>query len=154
VVTFCAPIIEPTDIGYPASPGIHEGYAHSSFDDGSEPFKPESETAMTIYNQWYAARFASLLSQLDAILEGSGTLLDHSSVVWLTELGTPTHQHVNVPVVVAGGGDGFFRTDTYVRYPRTIPAPYDMRHTPPFLGPGISRFHVTCMRAMGLPDDS
>ena len=59
---------------------------------------------------------------------------------------------VDVPVVVAGGGDGFFRTGTYVRYPHTVPTPYDMRHTPAFIGPGLSRFHVTCMRAMGLPD--
>ena len=146
-------MITPPDFGYPADPDLHGGYAHSSFDDGSEPFQVRSELAMIEYNRWYATRFASLLSMLDSVSEGSGTLLDHSNVVWLTELATGTHSHVNLPIVVAGGGDGFFRTGSYVRYPRDVPAPWTPR--PPFdMGPGVSRLYVTLMRSMGLPDES
>ncbi len=153
VVTVVTPTITPPDFGYPADPDLHGGYAHSSFDDGSEPFQLRSEIAMIEYNKWYANRFANLLSMLDAIPEGSGTLLDHSNVLWLTELATGTHQHVNVPIVVAGGGDGFFRTGSYVRYPRDVPSPWTP-HGAFDLGPSLSRLYVTLMRAMGLPDES
>jgi hypothetical protein len=153
VVTIVTPIITPPDFGYPTDPDLHGGYAHSSFDDGSEPFLERSEIAMIEYNKWYAGRFASLLSMLDAVPEGSGTLLDHANVLWLTELATGTHSHVNVPIVLAGGGDGFFRTGSYVRYPRDVPSPWAPRGAFA-LGPGVSRLFVTLMRAMGLPDES
>ncbi len=153
VVTCVQPVLVPPDFGYPSDPDLHGGYAHSSVDDGSEPFQMRSETAMILYNQWYAARFASFLSMLDSLPEGTGSLLDHANIVWLTELATGTHQHVNLPIVIAGGGDGFFRSGTYVRYPRDVPAPWTL-HDPMNMGPGVSRLHVTLMRAMGLPDES
>jgi hypothetical protein len=153
VVTVVTPVITPPDFGYPAEPDLHGGYAHSSFDDGSEPFQERSELAMIEYNKWYANRFASLLTMLDAIPEGTGSLLDHANVLWLTELATGTHAHVNVPIVVAGGGDGFFRTGSYVRYPRDVPCPWAPRGAFE-MGPSLSRLYVTLMRAMGLPDES
>lgn len=153
VVTVVLPIIEPPDFGYPAEPDIHGGYAHSSVDDMSEPFQQRSEDGMVLYNQWYAGRFARLLGMLDSMPEGTGTLLDHANVVWLTECATGTHQHANHPVVIAGGGDGFFRSGAYVRYPRTIQSPW-APHYPIPLGPSFNRLYVTLMNAMGLPDDS
>lgn len=157
VVTCVLPILVPPDFGYPSDPDLHGGYAHSSVDDGPEPYLPRSEVAMTIYNQWHAQRFASLLSMLDSLPEGTGTLLDHANVLWMSELGTGTHTHVNLPIVLAGGGDGFFRTGTYVRYPRDILSPWvpNWWRTPTMpMGPGISRLYVTLMRAMGLNDET
>jgi hypothetical protein len=153
VVTVVLPILIPPDFGYPAEPDLHGGYAHSSVDDMSEPFLPRSELAMTIYNQWHAQKFADLLGMLDTLPEGTGTLLDHANVVWLTEVATGTHQHVEHPVVIAGGGDGFFRTGTYVRYPLDVGSPWDM-HGSHMMGPSLNRLYVTLMRAMGLPDES
>jgi hypothetical protein len=55
--------------------------------------------------RWYAARFAELLAQLDAVAEGDGTLLDHTLVVWANELADgATHAPGPQPVVIAGGG--------------------------------------------------
>ncbi len=153
VVTFVAPIIEPTDFGYPATPDVHGGYAHSSFDDGGEPLQLRSELAMIEYSRWYADRFARLLGMLDALPEGSGTVLDHANVVWLTELATGTHQHSPIPIVIGGGGDGFFRTGNYIRYPLDVQSPYAPRR-PYKIGPGLSRLYVTLMRAMGMADES
>lgn len=152
VVTCILPILEPPDFGYPATPDLHGGYAHSSVDDGGEPFKPTSERAMIEYNKWYAQRFASLMSMLDSLSEGTGTVLDHTNLVWLTENATGTHAHENMPIVIAGGG-GFFRTGSYVRYPRNTPSPWSPRY-PIWMGPGLSRLYVTLMRAMGLPDET
>jgi hypothetical protein len=157
VITCVQPVLAPTDFGYPAEPDVHGGYAHSSVDDGNEPFQARSETAMLIYNQWYAQRFANLCTMLDSISEGTGTLLDHVNLVWLTELATGTHEHQNLPIVIAGGGDGFFLPGAYIRYPRTDPSPWVPGYVtsgPIPLGPGVSRLYVTLMRAMGLPDES
>ena len=41
---------------------------------------------------WYQQQFAYLLGKMDAIKEGDGTLLDHSIVLWATEIGEST-QH-------------------------------------------------------------
>jgi len=153
VVTCVLPILSPTDFGWPADPDIHGGYAHSSVDDMGEPFQQRSEDAMTLYNQWYADRFARFLGMLDSLPEGTGTLLDHANVVWLSECATGTHQHANHPVVIAGGGGGFFRTGTYVRYPRDVLSPW-APHYPIPLGPSLNRLYVTLMRAMGLPDET
>jgi hypothetical protein len=48
--------------------------------------------------------FASLLAKLDAVPEGTGTLLDNSIVVWGSELGDAyTHNPEPTPFIVAGG---------------------------------------------------
>ena len=150
-------MLVPPDFGYPPDPDLHGGYAHSSVDDGPEAYMAQSEVAMTIYNEWYARRLAELLSMLDSLSEGTGTLLDHTNVLWMSELATGTHSHMNLPIVLAGGGDAFFRTGTYVRYPRDVLSPWvpNYSRTPTIpLGPGITRLYVTLMRAMGLPDES
>jgi hypothetical protein len=65
---------------------------------------PSVEQLTRIY-EWYATRFAALLGHLDAIPEDGGTVLDHTMVVWGSELGAgATHSFDRVPFVVAGGG--------------------------------------------------
>lgn len=64
---------------------------------------------------WHAEQIAYLLAQLDAVPEGTGTLLDHTIVLWVSELGlAPSgnagHRRHNVPAVIAGGGAGYFNT--------------------------------------------
>ena len=60
------------------------------------------EWAMRQY--WYAEEFAYLLSRLDAIPEGEGTLLDHTLIFWCSELAQGnTHSHVDMPFILAGG---------------------------------------------------
>lgn len=57
-------------------------------------------------------QFAYLLTQLDAVPEGEGTLLDHTMVLWVSELGlTRTdqenpHLRSDVPMIIAGGSAG------------------------------------------------
>jgi len=64
---------------------------------------------------WYADRFAHLLDLLDAVPEGDGTLLDHSLVVWGSELATGnTHAFTSMPFVVAGGASGAVQTGRHL----------------------------------------
>ena len=63
---------------------------------------------MTDLDAWHAGHVAYLLGQLDSVVEGSGTMLDHTVVVWLTELATPTHLHYDaftVRYLRQGGAD-------------------------------------------------
>ncbi|UJR81728.1 DUF1552 domain-containing protein [Sandaracinus amylolyticus] len=152
VVTIVPPILEPTEFGYPASSDVHGRFAHSSVDDGSEPFDPVSERAMIDYGIFYSQRFLALLEMLDAVPEGSGTMLDHTTVVWLTELGSPTHQHVDACTLIAGGTD-FFRTGRYVRYARDVRAAIDWAGRPLSHGPALSQLFVTLLRSFGWDDD-
>ncbi|MBL8613834.1 MAG: DUF1552 domain-containing protein [Myxococcales bacterium] len=151
VVTFSAPVPECPELGYPASQTMH-GYAHQSIlGDTScgQAYDPVAERAMTDLDAWHAGHVAALLDELDAVPEGEGTLLDHTVVVWLTELATPTHQHRDVHTVLAGGAGGYFATGRYVRYPQTLPNPLAGM---PATGPAHNRLLVTLLQAMGQPD--
>lgn len=154
VVTFVAPVPQCPEFGYPADATVHGSYAHGSVPDNTscgQMYTPRAERAMTDLGLWYAGHFALLLRELDSVPEGSGTLLDHTVVVWLTELGTPTHQHHDTFSLLAGGGSGFFKMGRYVRYPRVLPSPLAGS---PLIGPAQSRLFVSLLQAMGQPDTS
>lgn len=66
--------------------------------------------------RWYAGELAYLLSRLDSIPEGEGTLLDNTLIFWCSELAQGnTHSHADMPFLLAGGGGGF-ATGRYVQY--------------------------------------
>jgi hypothetical protein len=154
IVTFVAPVPQCPEFGYRESAVVHPSYAHAAIEGSTAcgaMFTHEAERAMTDLGVWYAGHFALLLQELDSVAEGSGTLLDHSVVVWQTELGLPTHQHENSPVLLAGGCNDFFRTGRYVRYPRNLPSPIAGN---PKTGPAHNRLFVSLMQAMGQSDTS
>ena len=153
VATFVAPVPQSTEIGYPADTTLHM-YAHQSVAGATscgEMFNPVAAQAMTDLGLWYAGHFATLLHELDSVKEGTGTLLDHTTVVWLTELATPTHLHNDHFALIAGGGNGFFKSGRYVRYPRTMTSPIAGFSA---MGPGHNRLFVSLLQAMGQPDTS
>jgi len=153
VVTFVAPVPQTTEIGYPADATVHR-YEHQSIAGGSTcgaMYDPTAEQAIVDLGVWYAGHFAYLLEQLDAVIEGSGTMLDNTIVVWLTELATGTHHHDDTFAVIAGGGNTGLRTGRYVRYPQMIVNPMAGF---PLLGPSTNQLLVSVLRAMGQPDNS
>jgi hypothetical protein len=62
-------------------------------------------------NAWFAGELAYLLGRLAGTPEPggvSGSMLDHTQVVWLNELGKGnSHTLSNIPFVLIGGGCGF-----------------------------------------------
>lgn len=67
---------------------------------------------------WYAEQLAYLLDGLRAVPEGDGTLLDHTVVLWCSEIAVGnTHSHDDMPFLLAGSGGGYFRTGRYLRLP-------------------------------------
>jgi len=151
VITFSAPVPLCPELGYPADATFHM-YAHQSIDGATscgQTFSPLAAQAMTDLDAWHAGHVAYLLQQLDSVVEGSGTLLDHTVVVWVTELATPTHLHYDTFTVLAGGCNGFFETGRYVRYPQTMTSPMAGQ---PLIGPAHNQLLVSLMQAMGQTD--
>ncbi len=95
---------------------IHDAHAHQVFNNDL------SKQVMTEYSAYHAQQFAELLTALDAIPEGGGTMLDNTLCVWLSELGDGAHGFTDWPVVIAGGG-GFsgIQTGRYIHYPKDVP---------------------------------
>src|SRR5256714_12617450 len=76
-----------------------------------EPDKDEATQAKLIkINKWFAGELAYLVEKLAKTPEpgDSGSLLDHTLVVWSNELGKGnSHTLDNIPFVLVGGGFGF-----------------------------------------------
>lgn len=97
-----------------------------------------AQEKLTKIYTWYAERFASLLMKLDAVPEGSGTMLDNTLVLWGSELGTgSSHDFKNVPFVVAGGGAHGVKGGQYLKVAS---------------GTMHNRLLVSAMRFMGATD--
>jgi hypothetical protein len=82
----------------------HEEVAHlDTSDTGSTPLNTHRVVLM---NQYYASCVARFATKLNAIPEGSGTMLDNTLLVWANEIGRGDHSLANVPVVLIGGAGG------------------------------------------------
>jgi hypothetical protein len=82
----------------------HDDVAHHDTSDAGST--PDNTARVVAMNQYYASRVARLATALDAIPEGSGTMLDSTLVVWANELGRGDHTQENVPIVLIGKAGG------------------------------------------------
>ena len=104
----------------------------------------------------YTQMLANIMQQLQAVPESDGsTLLDHTIVVWTSELGAPGHQNGYVNYTIGGGGaTGTLKTGRYLPDPRTTAMPTST-FNPPFAGistggtPHTNLF-VSLANAMGI----
>ena len=73
-------------------------------------------------NQFHVSLFAEYLGKLQATREGTGTLLDHSLILYGSGMGNPNvHDHVNLPILVAGGAAGGMKGGRHIRFHRPTP---------------------------------
>lgn len=83
---------------------------------------PEKIARMAKINQFHVSLFAEFLGKLKATKEGNGTLLDHSLYLYGSGMGNPNvHDHVNLPILVAGGAAGGMKGGRHVRYRKPTP---------------------------------
>jgi hypothetical protein len=69
-------------------------------------------------NAFHVSLFAYFLAKLKATPDGDGSLLDHSLWLYGSGMGNPdVHDHVNLPILVAGGGVG----GRHIRYKEPTP---------------------------------
>ncbi|MEM7137080.1 MAG: DUF1552 domain-containing protein [Myxococcota bacterium] len=146
VVTLVTQDIPATQFGAPGGIDVHQDVAHASDESTGTT---NGINWMTNYNRTYAEHFAYLLDQLDSVQEGSGTLLDNTAVVWLSELATGGHDLERVPVVIGGGASGYFRTGRYVHYPQNnnVTVAWSGSRN---VGFPMERLYVNLMHAMGM----
>ncbi len=73
-------------------------------------------------NAFHVSLFAYYLAKLQATPDGTGSLLDHSLLLFGSGMGNPDiHNHVDLPIVVAGGGGGTHRGGRHIRYAEPTP---------------------------------
>jgi len=96
-------------------PDAHHPLTHNGGD-------PEKLAKVAKINAFHVSLFAYFLEKLKATPDGNGSLLDHSVYLYGSGMGNPdVHDHVNLPILVAGGGAGTLKGGRHVRYPKPTP---------------------------------
>lgn len=91
-------------------------------------------------NAFHVSLFAGFLEKLKATKEGDGSLLDHSMYLYGSGMGNgDKHDHVNLPILVAGGGAGKLKGGDHVRYAKPVP---------------LANVHLTLLDKLGVHLDS
>jgi hypothetical protein len=87
--------------------------------------------------RWYSEQFAYLLNKLNAVSEGTGTMLDNTVVLWASEFGDSNgHGSNNLMWMLMGNAAGHFRSG------RVLDC----------AGRSINDLHTSLCNAFGLPD--
>jgi hypothetical protein len=101
---------------------------------------PDKIAKVAKINQFHVSLFAGFLQKLESIQEGNGTLLDHVLYLYGSGMGNPNvHDHVNLPIIVAGGAAGNMRGGRHIRH--TEPTP-------------LANLHLTLLDKVGVKLDS
>jgi hypothetical protein len=83
---------------------------------------PDKIARMAKINQFHVSLFAEFLQKLKNTPDGDGSLLDHSLYLYGSGIGNPNiHDHVNLPILVAGGAAGGMKGNRHIRYEKPTP---------------------------------
>ena len=83
---------------------------------------PDKIAKMAKINAFHVSLFAYYLEKLKATQDGDGTLLDHALVLYGSGMGNPNvHDHVNLPILVAGGAAGKVKGARHIKYAEPRP---------------------------------
>ena len=101
---------------------------------------PEKIARMAKINAFHVSLFAYYLEKLKATPEGDGSLLDHSLLLYGSGMGNPNiHDHVNLPIIVAGGGAGKVKGGRHLKYAEPTP---------------LANLHLTLLERVGIRLDA
>jgi hypothetical protein len=103
---------------YPES-GVTVAFHAGSHHGENEKRKAE----YAILNRYHISMLAYFLDRLAKTQDGDGTLLDHSLVLYGSNMGNSNqHRHEDVPHVLIGGANGKLKGDRHLAYPSmTVP---------------------------------
>ncbi|MXY17180.1 MAG: DUF1552 domain-containing protein [Acidobacteria bacterium] len=100
------------EIGVPDS---HHGCSHHQ----NDPAKLEK---LAKINTFHMQQFAYFLDKLQSTPDGDGTLLDHSMLIYGSGISDGNiHFHMDLPVVMVGGGGGTLKGGRHLRYANDTP---------------------------------
>ena len=101
---------------------------------------PDKIARMAKINAFHVSLFSYYLEKLKATPEGNGTLLDHSLVLYGSGMGNPNvHDHVDLPIIVAGGGAGRLKGGRHIKYAEPTP---------------LANLHLTLLERVGVKMDA
>jgi hypothetical protein len=96
-------------------PDPHHPISHHA----NDPAKMEK---LAKINQYHVSLFAYFLNKLKSTQEGDGNLLDHSLLLYGSGMGNPdVHDHIDLPIVVAGGAASGVQGGRHIRYANPTP---------------------------------
>jgi hypothetical protein len=83
---------------------------------------PENVEKITKINIYHTTLFAYFLEKLRTTKDGDGSLLDHSVIVYGSAIADGnSHSHHDLPLLVAGRGDGQLKPGRHIEYPKGTP---------------------------------
>jgi hypothetical protein len=99
---------------YPASEAPNSGF-HGVSHHGEDPRRIAD---LSKINQYHVKMVAHLAANLAKVQEGDGTLLDHSMILYGSNMGNSNqHVHYDVPHVLIGGANGKLKGGRHLAYP-------------------------------------
>ena len=104
---------------YPESEAPTVGF-HGASHHGEDPRRIAE---LSKINQYHVKMMAHLIANLARTQDGDGTLLDHSLVLYGSNMGNSNqHVHYDVPHVLVGGLNGKIKGGRHIAYPtKTVP---------------------------------
>ncbi len=73
-------------------------------------------------NAFHVSLFGYYLAKLSSTPDGDGSLLDHCVLLCGSGMGNPdVHDHLNLPILVAGGGAGGLAGGRHIKYEEPVP---------------------------------
>ncbi|MFS8067965.1 MAG: DUF1552 domain-containing protein [Byssovorax sp.] len=118
--------------------------------------QPEPQKKLLASKQgFFEFVFLDLMAKLDAVPEANGgTLLDSCMMFWTEESGPYTHDPISLPVLTAGGANGWMKTGSYIDYGNANLVGHSGKDDPAgevtHIGLLYNQFLGTTMQAMGL----
>ena len=101
---------------------------------------PDKVARMAKINAFHVSLFAYFLQRLEATPEGEGSLLDHVLYLYGSGMGDPNvHDHVNLPILVAGGAAGKHKGARHINYAEPRP---------------LANLHLTLLEKVGVRMDA
>jgi len=83
---------------------------------------PEILSKIALIDKFYVEQFAYFLEKLRTTKEGSGNLLDHSMIVYGGGIADGNrHNHNDLPLILAGGGNGTLKQGRVIQAPKGTP---------------------------------
>jgi hypothetical protein len=96
----------------------HLGISMGHHEISHHNFEADKLAALAKINIDQSQLFAYFLTKLEGLKEGNATLLDHSLIMYGSDLSVPTvHSQHDLPIIVAGGAAGRIAGGRYIVYP-------------------------------------
>lgn len=122
---------ELTNRSYPEI-GVHDPH-HPTSHHGNDPDKL---LKISKINAFHALLFSEFLQKMNATPDGDGTLLDNTVYLYGSGMGNPSlHDHVNLPILVAGGAGVGMKGGRHIRYET---------------GTSLANLHLTLLDKLGV----